>query len=94
VYLLELGGEDDAFAACEAASAATGIERIAPGLAVAGSVDPARVRGLAYTHRVSRLVGRTDASVDSAVVLLDAATIDREGTVAVRARDVRGETGV
>ncbi|WP_440990484.1 methyltransferase domain-containing protein [Haloarchaeobius baliensis] len=94
MYLLELGGEDDAFAACEAASAATGVERIGAGLAVAGSVALARVRGLAYTRRASELVGRTDASVDSAVALLSAAPLTREGTVAVRARDVRGETGV
>jgi len=94
VYLLELGGEDDAFAACEAASAATGVERIGGGLATARSVATGRVRGLAYTHRASELVGRTDASVDSAVALLEAAPITREGTVAVRARDVRGETGV
>nr|WP_303647257.1 methyltransferase domain-containing protein [Haloarchaeobius sp. FL176] len=94
VYLLELGGENDAFAACEAASAAAGVERIGGGLAVARSVIPERVRGLAYTHRASELVGRTDATVDSAVALLEAAPVDREGTVAVRARDVRGDTGV
>ncbi|MFD1646571.1 methyltransferase domain-containing protein [Haloarchaeobius litoreus] len=94
MYLLELGGEDDAFAACEAASAATGVERIGGGLAIAHSVATDRVRGLAYTRRASELLGRTDASVDSAVALLEAAPIDREGTVAVRARDVRGDTGV
>ncbi|WP_439028760.1 methyltransferase domain-containing protein [Haloarchaeobius sp. DT45] len=94
MYLLELGGEDDAFAAREAANAATGIDRIGVGLATAGSVAPDRVRGLAYTHRVSELVGRTDADIDSAVTLLDAAGIDREGSVAVRARDVRGATGI
>ncbi|WP_435334144.1 methyltransferase domain-containing protein [Haloarchaeobius sp. TZWWS8] len=94
MYLLELGGEDDAFAACEARNAATGVERIATGLATAGSVATDRARGLAYTHRVSDLVGRTDAAIDSAVALLDAAPVDRAGTVAVRARDVRGETGI
>ncbi|WP_267641619.1 methyltransferase domain-containing protein [Haloarchaeobius amylolyticus] len=94
MYLLELGGEDDAFAAREAGNAATGVERIGVGLATAGSVAPDRVRGLAYTHRASRLVGRTDAAIDSAVALLEAAGIDREGSVAVRARDVRGATGI
>ncbi|WP_435348283.1 methyltransferase domain-containing protein [Haloarchaeobius sp. HRN-SO-5] len=94
MYLLELGGEDDAFAACEAANAATNVDRIAAGLAVAGTIAPERVRGLAYTRRASDLVGRTDASLDSAVTLLEAAPISREGTVAVRARDVRGGTGV
>jgi tRNA (guanine10-N2)-dimethyltransferase len=94
VYCLELAGEDDAFAAREAESAAIGLEFVAPGLAVAGSVDHARVRTLAYTHAADRLVARTDASIESAELALDAANLDVEGTVAVRARDVRGLTGV
>ncbi|WP_254766157.1 methyltransferase domain-containing protein [Salinilacihabitans rarus] len=94
MYLVELGGEDDAFAAREAESAATGVRRIAPGLAVADAVVPERVRGLAYVHRASELIGRTDADVESARALLEAAPIDREGTVAVRATDVHGSTGV
>jgi tRNA (guanine10-N2)-dimethyltransferase len=94
VYFLELGGEDDAFAAREAASAAAGVRRVAPGLAVANAVIPERVRGLAYTHRASELLGRTDADLASARVLLETAGIDREGTVAVRATDVHGSTGV
>ena len=94
MYALELAGEDDAFAAREAVSAAAGVERVAPGVAVAGSVDPDRVRTLAYTRRASRLVGRTDASVESARILLDAASVDRAGSVAVRARDVRNGSGV
>ncbi|MEY7851808.1 methyltransferase domain-containing protein [Natrarchaeobius sp. A-rgal3] len=94
MYLLELGGEDDAFAACEAASGATGVRPIAPGLAVARGVVPERVRGLAYTHRASELVGRTDADLESAAALLEAASIDREGSVAVRATDVHGSSGV
>jgi tRNA (guanine10-N2)-dimethyltransferase len=93
VYALELGGEDDRFAAAEAASAATGVELVAPGLATANAVTD-RVRNLAYTHRASELVGRTDASIESARVLLEAAGFDREGTVAVRARDVRETTGI
>ncbi|MFB6122131.1 MAG: methyltransferase domain-containing protein [Haloferacaceae archaeon] len=94
MYWLELGGEDDAFAAREAENAATGVEVVAPGLAVAGSIDAERLRRLAYTHRANETVGRTDASVASARTLLEAAPLDREGTVAVRARDVRGGTGV
>jgi tRNA (guanine10-N2)-dimethyltransferase len=94
VYCLELGGEDDAFAACEARSAATGVSVIGGGVATAGHVDLDRARGLAYTHRVSRLLGRTDPSVESARTLLQAASLDVEGAVAVRARDVRGATGV
>ncbi|MDQ2051842.1 methyltransferase domain-containing protein [Natronolimnohabitans sp. A-GB9] len=94
MYLLELGGEDDAFAAREATSAATGVRRIAPGVAVADAIAPERVHGLAYTHRASTLLGRTDADVTSATALLEAAAIDREGSVAVRATDVHGSTGV
>ncbi len=88
VYLLELGGEDDEFAACEAESAATGIELVAPGLARATAITD-RIRTLAYTHRANELVGETDADIDSARTLLDAAPINRAGTVAVRARSVR-----
>jgi len=89
VYCLELAGSDDAFAAAEAATAATDVTVVAPGLATARGVDAAGAQRLAYTHRVSALVGRTDADVASAAALLSAAAIDREGTVAVRARNVR-----
>jgi tRNA (guanine10-N2)-dimethyltransferase len=77
VYALELAGEDDRFAAAEAGSATTGVEVVAPGLATATAVTD-RVRTLAYTRRASELVGRTDASVESARVLLDACEFDRE----------------
>lgn len=91
MYVLELGGEDDAFAAREASPDA---EVVAPGVGVVVGIVPERVRGLAYTHRASALVGRTDASVESARVLLETAPLDRTGTVAVRARDVRDTAGV
>ena len=94
VYGLELAGEDDAFAAREAACAATAVEVVAPGLATARGVDADRLRTLAYTHRASRLLGRCGASVDAACALLAAASLDRSGTVAVRARDVRSTAGV
>lgn len=94
MYLLELGGEDDAFAAQESTSAASGVRRLAPGLALANAIAPERIRGLAYTHRASDLLGRTDASLESARTLLEAASLDREGTVAVRATDVHGSSGV
>lgn len=93
MYLLELAGEDDAFARREAATACSAVEPLAPGLATARGVTE-RARGLAYTHAASRLVGICDASVENARTLLDAASFDREGTVAVRARDVRALTGV
>jgi tRNA (guanine10-N2)-dimethyltransferase len=93
VHVLELGGQDDDFAVFEAGSAASGVERIAPGLARAGALTD-RVRYLAYTQRASELIGRTDPEVASARSVLEAAGIDRSGTVAVRAVDVRGRTGV
>jgi tRNA (guanine10-N2)-dimethyltransferase len=94
VYGLELAGEDDAFAAREAAAAATAVEVVAPGLATARGVDTDRARTLAYTRRASRLLGRCGARVDAARALLEAAAVDRTGSVAVRARDVRGTAGV
>ncbi|WP_425498877.1 methyltransferase domain-containing protein [Haloplanus halophilus] len=94
MYGLELAGEDDAFAAREAACAATAVEVVAPGLATARGVDADRLRTLAYTHRASRLLGRCAASVDAARALVEASALDRTGTVAVRARDVRGTAGV
>ena len=93
VYVLELGGQDDGFAACEAASAAAGVEVVGAGLATARAVTD-RVRELAYVHRASEVVGHCDTDVASARALLDAATVDREGSVAVRAVDVRATTGV
>ena len=94
MYLLELAGEDDAFASREAATAAAGVSRLAVGVATADAVAVDRVRTLAFTRHASELVGTTDASIASARTLLEAAPLDREGSVAVRARDVRGGTGV
>ena len=96
VYCLEFAGEDDDFAAYEAASAAAGVEPIAPGLAIAGAIERDRVRGLAYTRRASELLGRTDADLASARACLAAADLDPDAgeTVAVRAVDVRGSTSV
>jgi len=93
VYVLELGGQDDAFAAREAASAATGVTLVGAGLATARGLSD-RVADLAFTHRASRLLGRTDPDVDGARTLLEAAGVDRTGSVAVRAVDVRATTGV
>ncbi|ADJ13816.1 methyltransferase domain-containing protein [Halalkalicoccus jeotgali] len=89
MYLLELAGEDDAFARCEARSAVTDVSRLAPGLASARGIDSRGVRRLAYTHRASELVGTTDASVESARLLLELAGVERGGSVRVRARRVR-----
>ncbi|WP_254839413.1 methyltransferase domain-containing protein [Natronomonas marina] len=94
MYLLELAGDDDAFARREAASRGSGVEALAPGLATARGVR--RPETLAYTRRVCRLVGTCESTVEDAVALLSAASIDHPpaDTVAVRARDVRGVSGV
>jgi tRNA (guanine10-N2)-dimethyltransferase len=92
VYVLELAGTDDPFAVYEAGTAASDVETLAPGLARARGITN-RVRDLAFTHRASRLVGTCEPTVADARALLAAATVDREGTAAVRAVDVRGTTG-
>jgi len=94
VYCLELAGEDDPFAAFEATAAGTGLELLGPGLCAAATIDPERVQTLAYTRRACELVGRTDATIEGARVLLDTAPLDRTGSVAVRATDVRSTAGV
>jgi tRNA (guanine10-N2)-dimethyltransferase len=94
VYLLELGGEDDAFAALEARSVAADVDVVAPGLATARGLRIERVAGLAYTRTASRLVGRTGPSVEAARTLVTAAPLAAAGPVAVRARDVRATAGV
>ncbi|WP_185903223.1 methyltransferase domain-containing protein [Halonotius terrestris] len=91
---MELAGDEDDFAACEAAAAASAVEVIAGGVATARGIDPDRVRRLAYTHAASDLVATTDADIEAAAAALTAATLDREGSVAVRARDVRSQTDV
>ena len=88
MYWLELAGETDAFAAYEATTAATGAELLAPGIARAGSVGGGIDR-LAYTRAAHEAIARTDATVASALAALEAAPLDREGSVAVRARNVR-----
>lgn len=92
MYLLEFAGEEDAFAMREAESRCSNVEQLAPGLGTARGFRA--VETLAYTRRVCRLVGTTEPSIDDAVDVLESAAIDREGTVAVRARDVRGIAGV
>ncbi|WP_277555839.1 methyltransferase domain-containing protein [Halobaculum limi] len=91
---MEFAGEEDAFAAREASAAAAGIEAVGPGIAVADAVDPDRVRGLAYTHAAVDLLGRGDADPASARAVVEAASIERTGTVAVRARVVRDSADV
>ncbi|MFB6077911.1 MAG: TIGR01177 family methyltransferase [Halarchaeum sp.] len=95
MYWLELAGEDDAFAVAEArAAAASSVERVAPGLALAADVALDRVPALAYTRYANALVARASASVPDAVAALDDAELTRSGSVAVRARDVRNAADV
>jgi tRNA (guanine10-N2)-dimethyltransferase len=96
VYVFELAGEDDAFAACEARAAVPegDVSVVAPGLATAPSVAADRARGLAYTRHVGERVATTAADVSAARDALAAASIDRSGAVAVRARDVRSTADI
>ncbi|MGM0715696.1 MAG: methyltransferase domain-containing protein [Halobacteriota archaeon] len=89
---MELAGDSDPFAVREAESRCSAVEPIAPGLATARGVD--RPDALAYTRRICRLVGTCDPEIETAVAVLRAAAIDPTGSVAVRARDVRGLTGI
>jgi tRNA (guanine10-N2)-dimethyltransferase len=92
VYLLELVGDDDRFAVREAESRCSAVDLLAPGVATArGVADP---ETLAYTRRVCRLLGTCEPDVEAARAVVAAAGTDRRGTVAVRARDVRGLTGI
>jgi len=94
VYCLELAGDEDAFAVCEAETASSALERVAPGLATARGIAADRVRTLAYTHRASELVATCEPTIAAAELALEAASFERTGSVAVRARDVRSQTGV
>lgn len=94
VFGLELGGEDDEFAVLEAQSAASDVRLLAPGLALASSVARPRIRTLAYTRRASAVVAHGSGGPREARAALARSEIDRTGTVAVRARDVRGTAGV
>ena len=93
MFALELGGEDDDFAAVEAATAASDVSVRAPGLATAESITD-RSEHLAYTHSASEVVAEAEPRVADAVDALSDVEFDRSGSVAVRAIDVRGETDV
>lgn len=94
VYVLEFGGEDDAFAAAEAQAAAADVTVAAPGVGVATDLDAERVRTLAFTRRASAGIARSRGGIEAAVAELQDATIERRGSVAVRARDVRGTADI
>nr|WP_233265101.1 methyltransferase domain-containing protein [Halomarina oriensis] len=107
---MELGGEDDAFARREAASVCSDVRPLATGLATARGVGSrVRTLALTHrASRLVGTTSVPEATVDDVRRLLDAATVDRaslpvvsdrdgplgDGTVAVRANDVRGLTAV
>ncbi len=100
MYVLELAGQDDdPLATLEARAACSGVELLAPGLATARGLSD-RVADLALTRTACDLLAPTDPTTSDAVAGLRAALEDgdadpgREGTVRVRARDIRGLTGV
>ena len=92
MYLLELAGEDDAFAVREAESRCSAVDLVAPGIATARGVEAPEA--LAYTRRICRLVGTCAPDVEAASALARTAGRDRSGSIALRARDVRGLAGI
>ncbi|MFB6114590.1 MAG: TIGR01177 family methyltransferase [Halodesulfurarchaeum sp.] len=94
MYVLELAGEDDEFAAAEAGNAARDVTVVSPGVVTAATIDETALRHLAFTRRAASLLATTTASIQAAQDALRNASTDRSGTVAVRARDVRGTAGV
>ncbi|MFB6154174.1 MAG: methyltransferase domain-containing protein [Halodesulfurarchaeum sp.] len=94
MYVLELAGEADDFAAAEARTAGRDVRVVAPGLATAAALDPDRFRTLAFSHRASHLLAETAPTADAAREALASVGLDGSGTVAVRARDVRSQTSI
>lgn len=94
MYLLELAGEDDVFAAAEASVAAGDVTVAAPGIGLAENLVPERVERLAFTRRAGRLILEAPAAVDVAAKRLVATEPAPEEPIAVRARDVRGTADI
>lgn len=92
MYVFELIGEDDAFAAYEASCVVGSVDVIATGIAAAIEA-PERVEHLAWTRTICEEVCRTEPHQGAMVDGLAAVEFDREGSIAVRARGVR-ETSI
>lgn len=90
VYVLELAGDHDTLAVLEARSAAIEPEVLAPGLALTEEVDQSRIRSLAFTHRVNETLAHGTGGLETARTALESRLPALDGTVAVRARNVRG----
>lgn len=94
VYLLELVGEDDRFSIAEAAMAAAEVTAEAPGIAVAAEIDRAYAVRLARTRAISESLFTVEGSLETLCAEVRRHRFTRSGTVAVRARDVRGAAGI
>lgn len=88
MYILELATQDDEFPLCEAQSTCSDVELLAPGLATATAIE--NISQLAYTRRACSLIGITDSTVEDTASLLEGRSFDRTGSIAVRARNIRG----
>lgn len=94
MYWLEFAGEDDVLAGVEALVATRGLELRGAGIAVAEAIDTARLRTLGLTRGAGAVIDVVEASIGAAEAALEATALPTAGSVAVRARDVRGTTGV
>lgn len=94
VYWLEFAGEDDVLAAFEATTAGSSLRIVGGGIGIAQSIAPERIQLLAQTRAAGPLIGSTQPTIAAARELLESAALDRNGSVAVRARDIRSTTGI
>ncbi len=84
MYVLQLAGEEDAFARQEAATAAQNVRTVGAGVAVADEVDPGEIERLAYTRRASALVGRGEPTVAGAKRVPERLSTTRQPTGRLR----------
>jgi Predicted DNA modification methylase len=91
VYYLEFAGTDadDPLALLEATAVTTALTAVAPGLATAATIAPDRMPDLAFTRVCCRHIGTVAPSVEAAASLMREVTVDRTGSVAVRAHRIR-----
>lgn len=94
MYYLELAGEDDRLAVAEASLACDGPDRLAPGLARAATIDTELAGRLALTHTVLERVADARGAIDDLVAAVRGASLNRRGTIAVRATSVRGMASI
>ena len=94
MYYLEFAGTDadDPLALLEAASVTDGLTQVAPGLATATVITPARMSELAFTRVCCRHLGTVAPSIDAATALMQDVPLDLTGPVAVRAHRIREQS--